>query len=94
MKSDAPTRDIVAALRSAGCTVHYLLSRPGAGQAGMPDLLVGVLGVTYLLEVKTATGVLGPAQIAWHRGWNGGSVVVVRDVSQALTAVGLLKVAA
>lgn len=88
MKSDAPTKDVVAALRKAGCSVHYLTSRPGAGQAGMPDLLVGAAGRTLLIEVKAEkTGKLSPDQVRWHASWRGTPVIVVTSVASALTAV-------
>lgn len=88
MKSDANTPAIVAALRDAGCSVAYILSRPGSGQGGLPDLLVGRGGVTYLLEVKAPkVGKLSDDQRRWHREWRGRFVDVVTTIEEALIAV-------
>ncbi len=83
-KVDANQKDIVAALRLAGCSVTSLAT---VGK-GCPDLLVGYEGQNYLLEVKGPRGVLTPDQEDWHGDWCG-SVSIVRDVEQALNAVGL-----
>lgn len=48
--TDGNQAAIVAALRSVGCSVVDLSATGG----GVPDLLVGRVGVTFLLEVKDA----------------------------------------
>ena len=83
-RTDANQRDIVAALRMAGCTVHSLHA---VGQ-GCPDLLIGRADKNYLLEVKTEEGKLRRSQEQWIAKWRG-HVAVVRTIEEALEAVGL-----
>jgi hypothetical protein len=81
---DTNQAGIVAALRAAGCTVECLHAVGG----GVPDLLVGTPdGRNLLLEVKSAAGRLTVHQRIWHRNWQG-QVAVVRDVEEAMAAVG------
>lgn len=79
--------DIVDALREVGASV-FLLHEVGRG---CPDLLVGHRGQTYLLEVKSARGRLGPRQREWAERWRGHPVCVVRSVDEALEAVGVVE---
>lgn len=96
----SPTRDknepaIIRALEAVGCYVQKL------HEGGVPDLLVGYEGCTFLLEVKGALGVKGGAssvsltetQEKWHRAWCGARPFIVRTVEDALTAIGLKLVA-
>ena len=78
---DCNQAEIVLALRQAGARVHPL----HAVGAGVPDLLVGVRGVNYLIEVKTLRGRLTRVQIEWHIAWRG-QVAVCRTVEDALRA--------
>ena len=86
---DANQSDIVEALRVVGCTVQPLHA---VGQ-GVPDLLVGFRGQNLLIEVKD--GSKPPSrrrktedQVIWHDAWRG-QVAVVRNVQEALEAVGI-----
>jgi len=88
-KIDANQPEIVQALRKAGCTVQTL----AAVGKGVPDLLVGLRGSNFLLEIKDgkrppSQKKLTDDQVAWHKAW-GGSVTVVENPDQALRAVGL-----
>lgn len=89
-KVDGNHAAIVATLRAAGCTVQSL----AAVGEGVPDLLVGRAGKTYLLEVKdlrqpaSKRRLTGP-QIRWHRRWRGRPAWVVLTPERALEAVGL-----
>ena len=90
---DANQKEIVQALRRAGCTVQVLSA---VGQ-GCPDILVGHHGVNYVLEIKDGAKVLSkqaltPVQEEWHATW-AGQKAIVKTVEQALFAVGLLKAA-
>lgn len=87
-KRDANEPEIIAALETIpGCTV-YPLDKP-------LDLLVGLGGKTFLLEVKN-----GAQYKSWQRvtddqaefleWWTGGPAVVVNDVESAFRAVGWL----
>jgi hypothetical protein len=84
-KIDANQPEIIAALERAGCIVQTL----AAVGHGVPDLLVGVRGGNYLLEVKAIGGKLTDDQREWHGEW-GGAVHIVRTPEEALRAVGLL----
>lgn len=90
IKSDAPTKAIVAALREVGASVAYIVSRPGSGCSGLPDLLVGFLGRNFLLEVKDEKGRLSEDQKLFHATWHGMKVAVVRNETEALIAIGLV----
>ena len=89
-KKDLNQQPIVDALRAAGCSVT-ILSAPG-----VPDLLVGRGGRTYLLEVKGGLGPRGGKsgreltkdQLLWWATWQG-HAMLVRTPQEALQAVGL-----
>lgn len=86
-KVDLNQSEIVLALRAAGATVQDLheLGR------GVPDLLVGHRGVTYLLEVKGPGGKLTPAESAWFETWRG-QAAIVDSAESALAAIGALEI--
>lgn len=84
-RTDATHTEIVEALRKAGATVHSL----AAVGKGMPDLLVGVRGITLLVECKDGSKPpsarrLTPDQQDFMRTWTGGPVAVVDGVEAAL----------
>lgn len=88
--------EIVDALRKVGATVQLLHT---VGQ-GVPDLLVGHRGQTYLIEVKTLEGKRSPKaapttrdQDHWHYTWRGRPVAIVATVDEALEAIGARSVA-
>lgn len=83
-KRDANETEIITALKRAGATVVRISA------AGVPDLLIGYRGVTYLCEIKFQKGKLTPAQIAWHLDWQGDRVSVARSVEEALFAIGAI----
>ena len=81
---------IIDALRKAGCSVTPTHQ---AGK-GFPDLAVGRLGKTFLLEVKDGDKApsrrkLTDDQVRWHGQWLGHKAVVC-NVSEALEAVGIV----
>ena len=84
-RTDANQEAIVKALRSVGASVQSL----AALGAGTPDLVVGLRGVNYLLEVKIdEKAKLTPAQVEWHARWKG-KAARVWTVDMALRAVGV-----
>ncbi len=89
-KSDGPTKRIVAALKEVGASVEYIRSRAGRGKSGLPDLLVGIFGRNFLLEVKDEKGKLSDEQKLFHSNWRGRSISVVRNETEALIEIGLV----
>jgi len=86
---DANQRAIVAALRRVGATV---VPTHTMGQ-GFPDLLVGHMGETFLLELKDgekkpSAQALTDDECYFILHWKGRPVVVVRDETEALAAIG------
>lgn len=87
---DANQGLIVAALRKVGASVAIT---SGAGN-GLPDLLVGFRGETYLLEVKDGTKApsakrLTPDEAYFVAHWTGRPVVIVETPEDALRAIGV-----
>ena len=72
-KTDRNQKEIVEALRNAGFSVQCL-STVGKG---FPDLLVGVDGRNYLIEIKDGLkSKLNKDQVIWHKGWKGQKCVI------------------
>ncbi len=90
-RKDENADQIILALRKAGVSVSIVNAK------GVPDLLCGARGRTYLLEVigpskdkrYRSTGGLSPDQVIWHQDWRG-QKALVRTVPQAFRAVGLI----
>ena len=87
-KIDANQLEIVKALRKIGATVQSL----AATGDGVPDLLVGYQGNTYLIEVKDGSKVpsarkLTPDQEVWHEKWTGGTLGVANSIEEALNII-------
>ena len=83
-KRDKNEAAIVAALEEIGATVQPLSGK------GIPDLLVGFRGQTFLLEVKDKGKHLTDDQVQWHTWWNGLSVAVVYTNEDAYEALGVV----
>ena len=89
---DANEGAIVAALEAAGCSVARL-----SGDAGVPDLVVGVRGRTELLEVKNPATDRGRAskrrigQVRFRRTWRGAPILEVWTELEALEVLGLVR---
>lgn len=90
MKSDRVVKDnIVPALRKAGASVVFI--EGPRGQKGIPDLLVGFNGKTFLLEGKDPeTGRMSEGQLIFHASWKGAKISVVTSAAEALIAIGLV----
>ncbi len=76
-RADANQKDIVKTLRKLGASVHSL-HREGQG---CPDLIAGISGRNYLIEVKDGTRPpskqrLTPAEQSWKDSWRGQYVVL------------------
>lgn len=81
-RTDTNHSTIVAAFRKLGCSV---LSLASLGR-GVPDLLVSLGGITWLVEVKMPKGKETGDQIAFISGWKG-CRALVRDLEGVLTVV-------
>lgn len=79
-RADHNQRDIIEALRKIGATV---VSLTGVGR-GVPDLMVGYRGSTWLLEVKQPGGKRSQRQMEWAASWRGGYVGVVSTPQEAI----------
>ena len=84
-KVDANQAAIVQALRTLGCSVQSL----AAQGSGTPDLVVGIKGATFMVEVKD--GAKAPSarkltqdQVAWHAAWRGHPVDIIETVEGAI----------
>lgn len=77
-RRDANESGIVKALEAVGCRVFRVSGR------GLPDLLIYRRGRCYAVEVKTAKGLITPAQdrAPWP---------IVRTPDEALLAVGAIQ---
>ena len=84
---DANQPDIIKALRQIGATVQpiHVVGR------GCPDLLVGMFGKNYLLEIKDGDKApsarkLTPDELRWHDEWRG-EVFIVHGIAEAIAVV-------
>ena len=68
---------VVKAFEDGGATVAKVNGKD------VPDLLVGYLRETHLVEVKTSNAKLRPGQAEFARRWLGSPVVVARTPAQA-----------
>jgi len=87
-KVDANQREIVDTLRALGASVQSLAM---VGD-GVPDLLVGYQGRTWLVEVKDGSKPpsrqrLTADQVAWRDTWRGEAPSVVRDRQDCMDMV-------
>lgn len=71
---------IVDALRGCGCTVRDLSQLGDEG----PDLLVGMTGRDYQVEVKSAHGELTRGQTNYIKDWRGQTPVVLWSAPDAI----------
>ena len=81
---DANQKSIVDALRAEGLSVCSLA---GLGN-GVPDLLIGANGRTFLAEIKDGEKcpshrTLTPDQVQWIERWTGSEVRILTDTDQA-----------
>lgn len=86
-KVDANQKQIVAALRQAGCSVQSLAT---IGK-GCPDLLVGRNGKNFLFEVKDGAKVPSARKLTddekqWHQTW-AGQIAVVESIDDAVRLI-------
>lgn len=78
-RTDTNQTEIVKFLRSIGASV-LVLSQVGHG---CPDILFGIKGQNYLLEIKSAKGDLTESQKEFFDSW-GGRAYIVRSVDEVI----------
>ena len=77
-KVDKNQREIIAALKQIGCTVHVL---------GQPvDLIAGRGARNWLIECKSRTGKKTPGQVEFFANWKG-QVRIVRSAQEAVDLI-------
>ena len=78
-RRDSTHAEVRQELRDLGASVA------DTGDAGrdFPDLVVGLAGATFLVEVKAPRGKLSDGQSAFARSWKGAPVVVLRSRTEA-----------
>lgn len=85
-KADSNQPKIVQAFEKLGCSVQHLHMVGG----GCPDIVVGVNGVTVLVEIKTDTGYLTKDQKYFFETWRG-YAVIVHSVEEAIDLVNQIR---
>jgi len=78
--------EVVEAFRKLGASV---LSLAPLGR-GIPDLLVAIGGVTWLIEIKSRKGKENDLQLEWAENWKGARAVV-RDTQGVESVVKLMR---
>lgn len=80
---DANHIELTKLYEQLGCTV---VDTHGVG-FGFPDAVVGLVGVTELVEFKTEDGQPNTAQERFSRDWRGSRVRIVRSAADVLAHV-------
>ena len=88
-KKDANHNELVATFERLGCTVAQLHA---CGLPGFPDVAVGAMGRTWLVELKNPQSAYGRAglnenQSAFARDWRGGKVYTISSVDEVIALV-------
>lgn len=83
-RRDANEAEIIDALEGVGASVTQLSAK------GLPDLLIGFRGETFLAETKSRRGKLTDAQKKFIEDWQGAPVLIIRSVDDALTGIGAI----
>jgi hypothetical protein len=88
-KKDANHDELVATFERLGCTVAQMHA---CGVPGFPDVAVGAMGRTWLVELKNPSSRYGRAglnanQCAFARDWRGGKVYTVSSVDEVIELV-------
>ena len=78
--------EVVEAFRKLGASV---LSLAPLGR-GIPDLLVAIGGVTWLIEIKSKKGKENDQQLEWAENWKGARAVV-RDTQGVETVIKMMR---
>ena len=85
VRRDYIHKDAVEVLRLCGWSV-FDAARVGGG---FPDLVIGRLGKTHLVELKTGNAPFKESQKKFYRDWKGESVIVFRSVEEVKNWLGV-----
>jgi hypothetical protein len=80
---DANHSELAQVFESLGCSV----ADTSAVGFGYPDITIGLVGQTHLVEVKDADGRLSASQERFIRDWRGGRIITVRTAEEAIAHV-------
>lgn len=92
-RTDSNHKEIVSTLRMLGCSV---ISLAPIGN-GVPDLLCGYRGVTFLCEIKDgnkppSARMLTPDEREFFQSWRGGILTIIHSSDEAIALVKKLAV--
>lgn len=87
-RRDANHKDVADTFRALGCSV-FETDRVGGG---WPDAVVGLLGVSHLIEIKNpethyGRGGLNTNQSAFSAAWKGSPIIVITSPDEAAAFV-------
>jgi len=82
-RTDANHTEVIGWFLGLGCTVQDT-SQVGLG---FPDIVVGLVGRTVLVEIKTADGDLLPSQVTFNAKWRGEAPQLVRTQQDCIELV-------
>lgn len=83
-RRDANESEIIEVLEGIGASVVQLSAK------GLPDLLIGWRGETFLAETKSQRGKLTEAQKKFIEAWQGKPILIIRSVDDALQGIGAI----
>ena len=82
-RTDTNHTEVIGWFLELGCTVQDT-SQVGLG---FPDIVVGLVGRTVLVEIKTEDGDLLPSQKTFNAKWRGEQPVLVRTQQDCIDLV-------
>lgn len=88
-RKDANHNELVSLFERLGCTVAQMHA---CGVPGFPDVAIGAMGRTFLVELKNPDSRYGRAglndnQSAFARDWRGGKVYMARTQDDVIALV-------
>lgn len=89
-RRDLTHADVVKALKGCGCSVR---DASQIGDSGGPDLIVGMVGRDFQVEVKSDDGELSKDQVDFIEAWRGQPIVVLWSADDAIRWVNVVRCA-
>jgi hypothetical protein len=80
---DGNHAELAEVFEGLGCTV----ADTSAAGFGFPDIVLGLVGQTHLVEVKDENGRLSASQERFMRDWRGGQIIVVQSAEECIAQV-------